>query len=149
MPHQNRWQGPSHRWPLHISTQYFRIHTEREYPLHKKYDLQDVYSVKYKAIIKDNRLQWDDKDFNVDLPVFFVYHRDNQHWTLAKGPPSKNHDECWYSYIEKLIVRRNLAVTPLGEVEDHHFFVWCRQVTLARRTLSRSNRCADLDENTH
>ena len=39
-----------------IPTQYFRISIESEYPLHEKFDLQDIYSVKYKAIIKANRL---------------------------------------------------------------------------------------------
>ena len=46
-----------------IPTQYFRIDIDSEYPLHEKYDLQDVYSVKYKAIVKANRLQRDDEDF--------------------------------------------------------------------------------------
>ena len=30
---------------------------------------------------------------------------DNQYWTLVKGPTSKYHDECWYSYIEMLAER--------------------------------------------
>ena len=88
-----------------ILTQYFRIDIEWEYPLHEKYDLQDVYSVKYKAIVKANRLHRDDEDFNVDLPAFFVYHRDNQHWSLIKRPTSKYHNESWYSYIERFAER--------------------------------------------
>ena len=88
-----------------IPTQYFSIDIESEFLLHEKYDLQDVYSVKYKAIIKANRLQRDDEDHNVDLPAFFVYHRDNQHWALVKEPTSKYHNEHWYSYIEMLAER--------------------------------------------
>ena len=77
-------------------TQYFHVDIEKEYPLHEKYDLQDVTSTKFKAIAKAQRLPRDDEEINVDLPVYFVYHRDNQHWTLIKGPTSKFYDEVWY-----------------------------------------------------
>ena len=50
------------------------LDTESEYPLH---DFQGVYSVKYKTIVKANRPQRDDEDFNVDLQAFVDYHRDN------------------------------------------------------------------------
>ena len=86
-------------------TQYFHFNTEKEYPLHEKYDLQDVISTKYKAIAKDQRLPRDDEEINVDLPVYFVFHRDNQHWTLIKGPTSKYYEEIWYEYIEELYKR--------------------------------------------
>ena len=87
-----------------IPTQYFRI--DKEYPLHEKYGLQDVFSTKYKAIVRETRLERDDEDFNVDdLSAFFVFHRHNQHWTLVKRPISKYYDEGWYGYIEKLCKR--------------------------------------------
>ena len=73
-------------------TQYFHVDIEEEYPLHEKYDLQDVTSTKFKAIAKAQRLPRDDEEINVDLPVYFVYHRDNKHWTLIKGPTSKFYD---------------------------------------------------------
>ena len=66
-------------------TQYFHVNIEEEYPLHKKYDLQDVISTKYKAIAKAQRLPRDDEEINVDLPVYFVFHRDNQHWCHVNG----------------------------------------------------------------
>ena len=86
-------------------TQYFHVDIEEEYPLHEKYDLQDVTPTKFKAIAKAQRLPRDDEEINVDLPVYFVYHRDNQHWTLIKGPTSKFYDEVWYDYIEELYKR--------------------------------------------
>ena len=42
---------------------------------------------------------------NVDLPVYFVYHRYNKHWTLIKGPTSKFYDVVWYEYIEQFYKR--------------------------------------------
>ena len=86
-------------------THYFHVDIEEEYPLHEKYDLQDVTSTKYKVIAKAQRLPRDDEEINVDLPVYFVFHRDNQHWTLIKGPTSKFYDEIWYGYIEELYKR--------------------------------------------
>ena len=108
-------------------TQYFHINVEEEYPLHKKYELQDDSSTKYEAIAKAARLTRDNEKFSVDLPAYFVYHRDNKHWTLIKGPASQFHDVGWYEYIEQLYKRgtkhrntvywltswRNPAVTPL------------------------------------
>ena len=85
--------------------QYFHVDIEEEYPLHEKYELQDVTSTKFKAIAKAARLPRDDEEINVDLPVYFVYHRDNKHWTLIKGPTSKFYDEVWYEYIEQLYKR--------------------------------------------
>ena len=85
--------------------QYFHVDIEEEYPLHEKYDLQDVISTKYKAIAKPQRLPRDDEEINVDLPVYFVFHRDNQHWTLTMGPTSKFYDEIWYEHIEELYKR--------------------------------------------
>ena len=84
--------------------QYFHVDIEEEYPLHEKYDLQ-VISTKYKAIAKAQRLPRDDEEINVDLPVYFVFHRDNQHWTLIKGPTSKYYEEIWYEHIEELYKR--------------------------------------------
>ena len=86
-------------------TQYFHVDIEEEYPLHEKYDLQDVTSTKYKAIAKAQQLPRDDEEINVNLPVYLVFHRDNQHWTLIKGPTSKFYHEIWYKYIEELYKR--------------------------------------------
>ena len=71
-------------------TQYFHVDTEGEFPPHEKYKLQDVTYTKFKAIANAARLPRDDKEINVDLPVYFVYHRDNKHWTLIKGPTSSS-----------------------------------------------------------
>ena len=73
-------------------TQYFHVNIEEEYLLHEKYELQDVTSTKYKAIAKIVRLPRDNEEFNVDLPAYFVYHQNNKHWTLIKGPTSKFHN---------------------------------------------------------
>ena len=84
--------------------QYFHVDIEEEYPLHEKYGLQDVTSTKFKAIAKAARLSRDDEEIKVDLPVYFVYHRD-KHWTLIKVPTSKFYDEVRYEYIEQLYKR--------------------------------------------
>ena len=39
------------------------------------------------------------KEFNVDLQAFFVYHRDNKHWTVVKGP------KFYLEMLEKLTKR--------------------------------------------
>ena len=41
--------------------------------------------------VRAARLPREDEDNDVDLPAFFVYHRDNKYWTLVKGPISKFH----------------------------------------------------------
>ena len=118
-------------------------------PLWRMSDGKDLVRVEltfHKALPRD------DEEINVDLPVYFVYHRDKKHWTLMKGPTSKFYNVDWYEYIEQfykrdtkqrnsILVRswRNPAVTPYAEVEDHHIFAWCRQATLAWLTLSMSN----------
>ena len=79
-------------------TQYFHVDIEEEFPLHEKYELQDVTSTNLKAIAKST-------PDNVDLPVYFVYHRYNKHWTLIKGPTSKFCDVVWYEYIEQFYKR--------------------------------------------
>ena len=73
-------------------TQNFHVNVEEECPLHEKYELQDVTSTTYEAITRAARLPREDEEYNVDLPAFFVYHRDNKHWILVKGPRSKFHD---------------------------------------------------------
>ena len=76
---------------------------ENEYPLHEKYDLQDVYVTTYKVIVKATRQPREDEEININLPAFFVYHRENKHWLLIKGPTSKFYDDPWCSNIEMLI----------------------------------------------
>ena len=110
-----------------IPTQYFRIDTDSEYPLHEKYDSRTstLSSTRQSSRPTDSS---EKTKTTTSAYQFFVYHRDNQHWTLVKGPTSKYHDERWYSYIEMLVEKgslpsrltqnigttswRNLAVTP-------------------------------------
>ena len=117
--HQPSSRNPLHRLLIHnrhrrkSREQTRRLRTlhlhstfiEEEYLLHEKYDLQDVIPTTYKAIAKAARLPRDDEEINIDLPVYFVYHRDNRHWTLVKGPTSKFYDIVWYEYIEQLYKR--------------------------------------------
>ena len=84
-------------------THYFHINIEDEYPLHEKYDLQDVHATTYKVIIKATGLPRGDEELNIDLPVFFVYQKENKHWLQIKGPTSKFYDDPWYSNIEMLM----------------------------------------------
>ena len=56
------------------------------YPLHEKYELLDVTSTKYKAIVRAATLQKEDEEYNVDLPAYFVYHRDTRQGTNIQVP---------------------------------------------------------------
>ena len=131
-------------------TQYFHVKMENEHPIHEKYGLQDVHDTSYKVIVKATRQPREDEEINIDLPAYFVYHRENKHWLLITGPTS-NYDEPWYNDIEMLIGATgaqqtntaigmtfwsSLAWITLGKVEDHHYFGLCRQVSLVRPTLS-------------
>ena len=58
---------------------------EDEYPLHEKYDLQDVHATTYKVIIEANRQPREDEEINSDLPAYFVYYRENKYWVFIKG----------------------------------------------------------------
>ena len=83
--------------------QYFHDKMENEYPLHEKYDLQDVYATANNVIVKATRQPREGEEINIDLPAFVVYHRQNKHWLLTKGPTSKFYDDPWYNNIELLI----------------------------------------------
>ena len=65
-------------------TQYFHV---KNIPLHEKNDLQDVHVITYKVIVEATR-QPREEEINIDLPAFFVYHRENKHWIFIKGPTS-------------------------------------------------------------
>ena len=82
-----RIKSPKHttRHPM----QFFHINIEDDYPLHEKYDLQDVYPTTYKAVVKATRQPRDEEEINIDLPAYFVYHSENKHWIFIKGPTSK------------------------------------------------------------
>ena len=57
----------------------------------------------YKVIIKATTLPREDDELNIDLPVFFVYHKENKHWLQIKGPTRKFYDDPWYTNIEMLM----------------------------------------------
>ena len=59
---------------------------EDEYPLHIKYDLQDVYATTYKVSLKATRQPREDNEINIDLPAYFVNYREKKHWIFIKGP---------------------------------------------------------------
>ena len=85
------------------SKEYFHVDIEEEYPLHEKYDPQDIYATTHKVIVKASRQPREDEEINIDLPAHFVYHRENKHWRLVKGPTSKFFDNPWYTTIQMLI----------------------------------------------
>ena len=64
-------------------TQYFHVKMENDYPIHEKYDLQDVHATTYKVIVEATRQPSEEGEINIDLPAFFVYHRENKHWLLT------------------------------------------------------------------
>ena len=72
-PRAKRPRTKSPKYTNKQPTQYFHVNIEDEYPLHEKYDLQDVNATTYKVIIKATRLSREDEELNIDLPVFFVY----------------------------------------------------------------------------
>ena len=104
---------PSRKSPATTTapTQYFHIKVEEEYPLHE--NVRDLWCHlnEVKRHVRAARLHSKDKNYNVDQSVFFVYHRDNKHWTLVKGPTSMFHDESWYEYPPNTQRRDNVAAT--------------------------------------
>ena len=65
------------------------------YPIHEKYDLQEVYNVRMMnsdtVVVKAQRLQRPDETINIDLPAFFMYklNASDKKWVMVKGPTSK------------------------------------------------------------
>ena len=86
-------------------TRYYYSQIREPYPLHEKYDLQEVHGCKFSRfdahIIKVNRIDPPDETIKADLPVYFLYHADHQRWLIIKCPTSKNYEETWYNAIEK------------------------------------------------
>ena len=120
-PEVPRAKRPRRKSPKYTSKQprqYFHAKIEDEYPLHEKYDLQDVHTTTYKVIIKATRLPWEDKELNIDLPVFFVYQKENKHWLQIKGPTSKFYDDLWYSNIEMLMGETSVRQTNMAHWYD-------------------------------
>ena len=82
----------------------------REYPLHEKYDLDEVVidqqpdKTKYIIIRAYRQLRQEEK-FNVDLPAYFIRFIGTSAWYLAKGPTSKYYHENNYNDIEKRFKR--------------------------------------------
>ena len=98
--------------------QYFHVNMENEYPLHEKYDLHDVYATAYKVIVKATRQSREDEEINIDLPAFFVYHWENKHWLLIKGPTSKFYDDPWDADRgnRRTTDKQSLLVRRLGRI---------------------------------
>ena len=77
------------------------------YPIHEKYDLQEVYNVRMMnsdtVIVKAQRLQRPDEMINIDLPALFMYklNASDKKWVMVKGPTSKFYVENIYEHIEK------------------------------------------------
>ena len=91
--------------------EYFHVNVEEEYPLHEKYDLQDIYATSHKVIVKAARQPREDEEISIDLPAYFVYQRENKHWLLVKGPTSKFYDDPWYTTMERLIETHSVQQT--------------------------------------
>ena len=80
--------------PLGLSREERReVGATKEYPLHEKYDLDEVVTDKLEhqdccyVIIRAYRQQWEEKTINVDLPAYFIYFIDDEPtWFFAKGP---------------------------------------------------------------
>ena len=91
--------------------EYFHVDIEEKYPLHEKYDLQDIYAATNKVIVEASRQPREDEEINIDLPAYVVYTRENKHWLLVKGPTSKLFDYLWYTTIEMLIETHSVQQT--------------------------------------
>ena len=83
-------------------TQYFHIRMGDEYPLHEKYDLQDIHTTTYKLIIEATWQPREGEDIRNDLLAFFIYHWENKILDFHQGAKNKYYDGPWYSYKEML-----------------------------------------------
>ena len=87
------------------------VRATKEYPLHKKYDLDDVLTDKLEnrncryVIIRAYRQQWEKENINVDLPAYY-----KNTWFFAKGPTSKSYYREHYEDIK----RRFKKAKPCG-----------------------------------
>ena len=82
----------------------------RAFPLHEKYDLDEVVSGitrdkrKY-YIVKANRLPRFEEELNVDLPAYFMHiHKEEDprpRWLFVKGPTSKAYNKIPYEKMER------------------------------------------------
>ena len=117
VPRAKRPRTISPKYTSKQPTQYFHAKIEEEYPLHEKYNLQDVHATTYKVIIKATRLPREDEELNIDLPVFFVYQKENNHWLQIKGPTSKFYDDLWYPNIEML-----MGATGVRQTNTAHWY---------------------------
>ena len=77
----------------------------RVYPIHEKYDLDEVVTdqlpdkTKY-IIIRAYRQPRQEEKFNIYLPAYFLCFLGTPTWYMAKGPTSKNYHENNYKDIE-------------------------------------------------
>ena len=84
------------RWRMHIP--FMRSTTSRT-------------STPYKVIVKATRQPREDEEINIDLLAYFIYHRENKHWLLIKGPTSKYYGEPWYNNIKMLLTATGVQQT--------------------------------------
>ena len=89
IPPAKRPRTKSPKYTSKQPTQYFHAKIEEEYPLHEKYDLQ-VHATTYKVIIKATRLPREDEELNIDLPVFFIYQKENNTGYRSRGQPASS-----------------------------------------------------------
>ena len=118
IPPAKRTRTKSRKYTSKQPTRYFHVKIEDEYPLHEKYNLQDVHATTYKVIIKATRIPREDEELNIDLPVFFVYQKENRHRLQIKGPTSKFYDDPWYSNIEMLMAANGMRQTNTAHWYD-------------------------------
>ena len=80
------------------------------YPIHEKYDLQEVFCVQIQkknvVVIITQRLQRDDEEINVDVPTSFLHQPWKKNWLLIKGPTSKYYVNVFYTALEKVTTGR-------------------------------------------
>ena len=120
--------------------EYFHVDIEDEYPLHEKYDLQDIYATTHKVIVKASGQPREDKEINIDLPAYFVFHREKKHW-LIKGPTSNFFDDPWYTTIEMRIKANSIQQTNTVRCPGR---IRSRSLRGGWRTTTTSARAAKL-----
>ena len=94
--------------PLDLNREERReVGATKEYPLHEKYDLDEVVTDKLEyrdcryVIIRAYR-QRREETINMDLPAYFIYFIDDEPtWFFAEGPTSKSYYKDHYGDIER------------------------------------------------
>ena len=137
--------------PLDFSREERReVGATKEYPLHEKYDLDEVVTDKLQhrdcryVIIRAYRQQREEETINVDLPAYFIYFVDDEpKWFFAKGPTSKSYYKDHYEDIERrfphmvLRQRTHFEVLLQGSLWRHWKTLRERQTMWEQRLLVR------------